>query len=74
MVALTDETADFERHELIERAFAKLSPPQRRVVVLALLEGLTYREIAGHLAIPFGTVKSRLLSALAKLRENEEAP
>ena len=54
---------------LLTRGLACLSPCQRQVVVLAFLEGLSYDEIAQQLAIPFGTVKSRLVSAIAKLRE-----
>jgi RNA polymerase sigma-70 factor, ECF subfamily len=54
---------------LLARGLACLSPCQRQVVVLAFLEGFSYDEIAERLAIPFGTVKSRLVSAIAKLRE-----
>ncbi len=57
-------------HEIfLARGLACLSPCQRQVVVLAFMEGFSYDEIAQHLAIPFGTVKSRLVSAIAKLRE-----
>jgi RNA polymerase sigma-70 factor (ECF subfamily) len=54
---------------LLARGLASLSPSQRQVVVLAFMEGFSYDEIAERLAIPFGTVKSRLVSAIAKLRE-----
>jgi RNA polymerase sigma-70 factor (ECF subfamily) len=54
---------------LLARGLACLSPCQRQVVVLAFMEGFSYDEIAERLAIPFGTVKSRLVSAIAKLRE-----
>lgn len=54
---------------LLARGLACLSPCQRQVVVLAFMEGFSYDEIAQQLAIPFGTVKSRLVSAIAKLRE-----
>lgn len=57
-------------HDLIlARGLACLSPCQRQVVLLAFMEGFSYDEIAQRLAIPFGTVKSRLVSAIAKLRE-----
>jgi RNA polymerase sigma-70 factor (ECF subfamily) len=54
---------------LLARGLACLSPCQRQVVLLAFMEGFSYDEIAERLAIPFGTVKSRLVSAIAKLRE-----
>jgi DNA-directed RNA polymerase specialized sigma24 family protein len=38
------------------------------VLVLAVLQGLNYREIARVLHVPVGTVKSRVFNALATLR------
>jgi len=58
-----------DRDLLLARGLACLSPCQRQVVVLAFMEGFSYDEIAQRLAIPFGTVKSRLVSAIARLRE-----
>lgn len=52
---------------LLSRGLACLSACQRQVVVLAFMEGFSYDEIAARLAIPFGTVKSRLVSAIARL-------
>jgi RNA polymerase sigma-70 factor, ECF subfamily len=40
---------------------------QRETVYLVYVEGLTYREAAETLAIPIGTVMSRLAAARAKL-------
>src|SRR5262245_6568339 len=45
-----------------------LPPGQRRVLELALLAELSYAEIAALLAIPVGTVKSRMFHALRRLR------
>ena len=45
-----------------------LPEAHRAVVLLVLVEGYTYREAAGILDIPIGTVMSRLSSARAKLR------
>ena len=64
-----DSILRVDRDLLLARGLACLSPCQRQVVILAFMEGFSYDEIAQRLAIPFGTVKSRLLSALAKLRE-----
>ena len=47
-----------------------LPEEQRSVLLLAVVEGLTLREIAGILQIPMGTVMSRLGRARAALREN----
>ncbi len=46
----------------------ELSEEQRRVIVLGYFQGLSCREMAMHLGIPIGTVKSRLASAMHKLR------
>ncbi len=45
-------------------AVAALPNPQRRVVELAYLHGLTFRQVAERLGIPEGTAKSRLRLAL----------
>ena len=46
--------------EAIRRALAQLPEEYRTVVVLALVEELSYKEIASALGIPIGTVMSRL--------------
>jgi RNA polymerase sigma-70 factor (ECF subfamily) len=45
-----------------------LPPGQRRVLELALLAELGYAEIAALLALPVGTVKSRMFHAVRRLR------
>ena len=60
---------DGERRELVRTAVDRLPELFRQVVVLAYYQGLKYREIADILAIPVGTVKSRLHAALVKLQE-----
>jgi RNA polymerase sigma-70 factor (ECF subfamily) len=58
------------RVELIEvlREVARLPVEQRAVLVLAAVEEMRYEEIATVLAIPVGTVMSRLSRAREKLR------
>lgn len=56
-----------EAGELIQQALARLSPELRETVILRDLEEMEYREIAGVLAIPEGTVKSRLNRGRAEL-------
>jgi RNA polymerase sigma-70 factor (ECF subfamily) len=46
--------------EEVERALAALPEEYREVVLLALVEELSYKEIAQVLSIPIGTVMSRL--------------
>ena len=45
----------------------RLSPELRETVILRDLEGLEYKEIAGALNVPEGTVKSRLNRGRAEL-------
>jgi len=64
-----DRTQEEERRLLVRAAVDKLPELFRQVVVLAYYQGLKYREIADVLAVPVGTVKSRLHAALVKLQE-----
>lgn len=56
-------------HARVRAVLADLGGDQRRVLELAYFEGLSCTEIAARLAIPVGTVKSRVAAALARLRE-----
>ncbi len=70
---LPDEAVStVEERKRIESALARLPPEQHEVVALAFLEGLSHSEIAERLAIPMGTVKSRMRLAYQKLREAVE--
>jgi RNA polymerase sigma-70 factor (ECF subfamily) len=59
------ETAEAKR--CVSAALESLSDRDREVLVLKEFEGLRYREIAGLLGIPIGTVMSRLYSARRRL-------
>jgi RNA polymerase sigma-70 factor (ECF subfamily) len=54
------------------RAMAELPDEQRRVVLLAGLGEMSYEEVATVLAVPVGTVRSRLARAREKLRKRLE--
>ena len=59
----------------MQRALATLPEEQQRVVRLSFFEDRPHPEIAAHLSLPLGTVKSRLRLALNKLRLHwEQAP
>jgi len=52
----------------IGEAVGRLSGAQRQVIGLAFYRGMTQQEIAAHLEMPLGTVKSNTRRALAALR------
>ncbi|GAB3148211.1 RNA polymerase sigma factor [Amycolatopsis sp. NPDC004378] len=52
----------------LDRALAALGPRERDVLLLVAAEGLGYQEVAEALAIPVGTVKSRLSRARGRVR------
>lgn len=57
----------------VAEAMATLQPAQLEVLQLAYFDGLSHSEIAARLALPLGTVKSRLRLALDRLRPLAEA-
>jgi RNA polymerase sigma-70 factor, ECF subfamily len=56
------------RRKEVRRAIETLSPDQRKVVEMAYFGGFTQARIAEDLGIPLGTVKTRTLAAMRKLR------
>lgn len=54
----------------LKDALLRLSEEHREVVLLKEMEGMTYEEIGAVLAIPAGTVKSRLHHAFLALRKD----
>lgn len=61
-------TARLER-EQVRRCLAVLTRLQRESVMLAYYGGNTYREVADQLALPLGTIKTRLRDGLIRLRD-----
>ncbi len=59
---------DNERRRVIQEALAEIPEEQRRVVYLSYFGGLSHQEIAERLGQPLGTVKTRILLGLDKLR------
>jgi len=57
-----------EARRLVVRVLAELPELQRRVIELAYFGGLSQSEIAAELQEPLGTVKTRMRTAMEKLR------
>jgi len=66
-VLVHDDASRFSDFEIIS-ALDALPEEQRAVLVLAVAEGFTCKEISEMLAIPMGTVMSRLSRGRASLR------
>jgi len=58
-----------ERRKRLQEEMAKLPGEQSKVLELAFYSGMTQSEIAEHTGIPLGTVKTRTLLAMKKLRQ-----
>jgi RNA polymerase sigma factor (sigma-70 family) len=56
------------RRKEVREAMNELPAPQRQVLEMAYFSGKTQVQIAEELAIPLGTVKTRTLAAMRKLR------
>lgn len=56
------------RTEVLRRALRTLPPAERAALGLAYFEELPHRELAASLGIPLGTAKSRIRSAVGRLR------
>ena len=58
-----------ETHQALKDAIARLPEEQKSVLVFSEIQGMKYQEIADILEIPVGTVKSRMFTAMEKLKE-----
>ncbi len=57
------------RRDRVHEAITHLTPLQREALQLAFFDGLTHTEVAEALGIPLGTAKTRIRSALLRLRD-----
>ena len=64
----TREPLDFLDAERVRAALARLPEEQRVAIVQAYFKNRSHSEIADHLGVPLGTIKSRISLALRKLQ------
>jgi len=62
------ETESGDLRITLRQALARLNPDQRQAIELAYFRGLTYEEAASRLALPLGTLKSRIRLGLRAMR------
>lgn len=63
-----DQAVDRVVSEQVRAALGELPPPQREALALAYYGGYTQREVAALTGVPLGTVKTRMLSGMRKLK------
>jgi RNA polymerase sigma factor (sigma-70 family) len=67
-----EELARKQEMSLVNGALAKLPAEMREVLLLVALQEMSYEEVAAMLAIPIGTVRSRVSRCRALLRRRLE--
>jgi RNA polymerase sigma-70 factor (ECF subfamily) len=58
-----------EQQAALQRAIDQLPEEQKAVVILSEIQGLKYQDIGAILDVPVGTVKSRMHTAMERLKE-----
>jgi RNA polymerase sigma-70 factor (ECF subfamily) len=65
---VVDEMGLPEERKAVRAALEELPPEQRQVIELMYFDGLSQTRVATRLSLPLGTVKSRTLLGMRKLR------
>lgn len=73
-VAVHDELPDIAERDRLRRALSGLPEEQKRALVLAVYGGRTAREISQLDDVPLGTVKTRIRTAMIRLRDSLKVP
>ena len=68
-----DDMAEAETASCAKDVMAQMPQKLREILILAYFEKFSYKEIAGILGIPLGTVKSRLHAAVARFAREWKA-
>ncbi|MFH1227116.1 MAG: sigma-70 family RNA polymerase sigma factor [Planctomycetota bacterium] len=63
-----DKSVKLEQSELLKKAINKLPDDQKLTLELVIFQQLSYAEAAGIMDVPIGTVRSRLNTAISKLK------
>jgi RNA polymerase sigma-70 factor (ECF subfamily) len=64
-----DKATERWQAERVRKALSELPEAQRQAMVMAYFGGYTQREVAAVMGVPLGTVKTRMLAAMRKLRD-----
>jgi RNA polymerase sigma factor (sigma-70 family) len=67
-VTVIEEIGVPEERKAVRAALEELPPEQRRILELMYFAGLSQSQISEHLSLPLGTVKSRTLLGMRRMR------
>ena len=66
--SVEDRLHQTEVQQVVRAGLARLTAPQRAALELAYFGGMSQSEIAAHLELPLGTVKTRIRTGMIQLR------
>ncbi len=59
---------------IVERVLSEMDPEHQKVLAMSIYEGYSHSEIAEHLSLPLGTVKTRVRRGLIHIRQRLQIP